>query len=132
MAMSPFRTLPRSQFFENAETLFPIHYVGEKNGVPIETAVDTRPGVFLEPYHITLEKWYGTYEDCASFIEDAQQSELQDIMMTVHCLKNDEGDNFGIWRTVTAWDIVLTVYFMNPERTASGDEPPSPPGSETC
>ena len=131
MAMEPFNTLPSSMWFDDAADLFPIEYSGEKNGVPVTTPLDTRPGAFLEPYNITMVDFRGTYEDVKGFIEDLQQAK-DDILITVHCLRNDEGSNAGLFRTSTNWTMALTVYFMNPEATAQGDSPPDPPGSHSC
>jgi len=131
MAMEPFNTLPSSMWFDDAADLFPIEYSGEKNGVPVTTPLDTRPGAFLEPYNITMVDFRGTYEDVKGFIEDLQQAK-DDILITVHCLRNDEGSNAGLFRTSTNWTMALTVYFMNPEASAQGDTPPDPPGSHSC
>jgi|GEM_PF-2496193 len=131
MAMQPFETLPRTMWFEDAADLFPIDYDGEKNGQPIDTPLNTQPGTFLEPYNINLISFYGTYEDVQTFIEDLQTAK-DDILITVHCLKNEVGENAGLYRTTTAWNIALTVYFMNPEASAQGDNPPDPPGAHTC
>jgi hypothetical protein len=131
MAMTPFETLPPSTLFENAEDTFPIQYHGEKGGVPETEPIDTRPGTFLTPYQIKLEKFVGTYEDVKDFIEDLQVKQNKSLY-TVHCFKNDEAENFGLIRTFSAWDIALTVYFINLDSGASGDQPPAPPGSESC
>lgn len=130
MAMQPFATLPRSRLFEDAVSLFPVEYHGEKNGVPTDTVLNTQPPTFLEPYHIDLVDFEGTYEDVKRFIEDVQTAE-DDILITVHCLKSD-GDPWGLFRSYSKWTIKMTVYFMNPEESANGDNPPAPPGSQTC
>lgn len=131
MAMQPFNTLPRSIWFEDAASDFPIVYDGEKNGTPIDTPLNTQPGSFLEPYDVKMVKFYGTYEDVQDFIKDIQTAK-DDILVTVHCFRNDSGDNVGVFRTITSWDIALTVYFMNPEATAQGDSPPAAPGAISC
>lgn len=131
MAMQPFETLPRTRMFEDAANVFPIEYRGEINGQPVDTPLNTQPSTFLHPYNIELINFYGTYEDVQQFIEELQTAK-DDILITVHCLKNDAGENAGLYRTQTAWTIALTVYFMNPEASASGDNPPDPPGSHTC
>ena len=130
MAMSPFATLPRSVLFEDVVTLFPIEYKGEQNGVEIEKVLDTQPPNFLWPYNIALVDFAGTYEDVAKFVERVQTAE-DDVLMTVHCIKSD-GDPWGLYRSFSKWTIRMTVYFMNPEAAASGDNPPEPPGSQTC
>lgn len=131
MAMQPFKTLPATTLFEDAENIFPISYDGEKNGVPTESPLDTRPGTFLMPYNIVFEEFSGTYEDARAFVEQLQKSR-QNELITVHCIKNDDSANAGIYRTNTLWTIAITVYFMNPEKNASGDDPPGKPGSESC
>lgn len=130
-AMSPFQTLPASAFFENAEKEFPVVYRGEKDGIPVEAPLDTRPDSFIEPFTMTFEEFRGTYEDVLKFVERIQTT-TQDQLITVHCLKNDDGENTGLYRTTTTWTIAITVYFMNPEKSASGETPPAPPGSKTC
>jgi len=131
MAMSPFATIPRSVLFgDDPEGVFPIEYVGEKNGQPIDTVLDTQPSAFLHPYHISLVDFAGTYEDVEKFISRIQTAE-DDVLMTVHCVKSD-GDPWGLYRSYSKWTIRLTVYFMNPEASANGDNPPDPPGSKTC
>jgi hypothetical protein len=130
-AMSPFQTLPASAFFEDAEKTFPVIYRGEKNGVPVEAPLDTRPDSFLEPFTMTFEEFQGTFEDVQRFVERIQTT-TQDQLITVHCLKNDDSKNAGLYRTSTEWTIAITVYFMNPEKSASGETPPAPPGSKTC
>jgi len=131
MAMQPFKTLPATTLFEDAASVFPIEYDGEKNGVPTESPLDTRPGTFIMPYNLTFEEFAGTYEDARAFVEQLQTSR-QNELITVHCIKNDDSANAGIYRTSTLWTIQITVYFMNPEKNASGEEPPGKPGSETC
>jgi len=131
MAMAPFNTLPRSQWFENAVDLFPIEYHGEVNGSPTDSPLNTQPNKFLTPYEVTMVDWVGTYEDVQDFIEHVQTAR-DDILVTVHCLRNNSSDNIGIFRTYTTWTIALTVYFMNPEESAQGDNPPGLPGSMSC
>jgi cell division protein FtsL len=131
MAMEPFNTLPSTRFFENAEDIFPIKYIGEKNGNPETDPISTEPSSFLEPYEITLTDWGGTYEDVKDFVEHVQTAE-DDILITIHCMINDDGNNVGWYRTWTTWTIAMTVYFMNPAGTATGDNPPGAPGSRSC
>lgn len=131
MAMRPYETLPGSALFENADDVFGIAYIPEQNGNPWEEPIDTRPGVFLEPYDIRMEGFAGTFADVKRFIESLQDKS-NDKLITVHCLKNDEGKNSGGFRTSTQWEIAMTVYFINPEMAASGDAPPSPPGANSC
>lgn len=131
MAMAPFNTLPHSLWFEDVLTSFPIEYHGEKGGVPTDSPLNTQPTSFLTPYNITMVDWVGTYEDVKDFIEHLQTAR-DDILVTVHCLKNDSSDNYGVFRTYTPWTIALTVYFMNPEETAQGDNPPALPGASSC
>jgi hypothetical protein len=132
MAMRPFDTLPNSTFFDDAADSFKIQYVPEQNGQPIEAPIDSRPSAFLEPYDITIEGFQGTYNDVKRFIKSAQQARTKDTLITVHCVKNDEGKNGGVFRTTSQWKIAMTVYFMNSEQPATGDAPPAPPGSRSC
>ena len=131
MAMQPFNTLPPSSFFEDAKKFFPIEYHGEQNGVPEDTPLDTRPSDFLTPYTITLSEFRGTYENVQDFVEDLQ-TKTNKYVYTVHCFANDDSTNQALFRTTSEWTIVITVYFINPEASASGDDPPTPPGAESC
>lgn len=131
MAMDPFSTIPRSSLIEDPVSVFTFEYIGEQNGQPVEKVLDTAPSAFLTPYSITLEGFGGTYENCRDFIEELQRKQ-DDILVTVHCFKNDGGENLYSYRTYTLWTIALTVYFMNPEAAASGDNPPDQPGAHTC
>lgn len=131
MAMQPFNTLPPGSFFENAQEFFPIAYEGEKDGVPEDTPLDTRPDAFLTPYTITMEEFRGTYEQVEKFVKELQ-TKTDKYLYTVHCFANDDSSNEPLYRTTTKWTIVITVYFINPEASASGDDPPVPPGAESC
>jgi len=131
MAMSPFNTLPHSGLFDDAVKIFPIHYDPEQGGVPIEEPIDTMEPAFLTPYTITLEKFNGTYEQVKRFVKELQVKQNK-TLFTVHCFKNDEQSDFFGYRTTSDWTIVLTVYFINPEATASGDSPPGLPGASSC
>jgi hypothetical protein len=131
MAMKPFNTLPPNRFFEDAANVFPIQYHGEQNGVPEDTPLDTRPKDFLTPYTIKMEKFRGTYKDVRDFVETLQRK-TNKVFYTVHCFANDESKNVPLYRTSTEWTITITVHFINPEASASGDEPPTPPGAESC
>jgi Tfp pilus assembly protein PilO len=131
MTMTPFNTMPASTYFENPQDLFKIEYVGETNGAPPEGPTKTEYPAFLTPYSIKMVKFGGTYEDVKDFVESVQ-TKRNDVLITIHCMKNDSGDSYGLYRIVTTWDLQLTVYFMNPEASATGDNPPEPPGAKTC
>jgi hypothetical protein len=131
MAMSPFNTLPPSSFFEDADNLFPINYIGEKGGQPEDTPVNTQPADFLTPYTFEMIKFIGTYDQVKRFIRDLQVKQDK-TLFTVHCVRNDKEGNSGFYRTASEWNLQITVYFINPEAPASGDSPPALPGSESC
>jgi hypothetical protein len=131
MAMSPFNTIPAVGGIEDPEGLFTITYEPEQNGTPTEEPVRTAPRSFLTPYSLKLTEFSGTYEDAMKFVRKLQ-TDRNARLITVHCIKNDEGNNVGIYRTNTTWDMVITVYFMNAEESASGDNPPAPPGAHSC
>ena len=131
MAMDPFNTLPASRLFENAPDLFGIEYQPERDGVPEDKIINTDPPTFLFPYTIKMIKFVGTYEDVKKFIDDVQ-TRRNAVLITVHCFKNNKSDNYGLYRTMTTWDLTMTVYFMNPDAAATGDSPPDPPGAKTC
>jgi hypothetical protein len=130
MLNQPFNTIPNSPYFKNSYELFKISYLSEQNGVP-PAVLDTRPADFLTPYTVTITGWRGTYRDVMDFIDHLQRKTV-DKLITVHCLKNDDSKNGGFFRTNTEWTIKTTVYFMNPEKPATGDEPPMKPGGQTC
>lgn len=131
MAMSPFNTIPAVGGIEEPQNQFTISYEPEQGGTPTETPVTTSPSSFLTPYSLRLTEFSGTYEDVIKFVRKLQ-TDRNARLITVHCIRNDEGNNSTFYRTSTTWDMVITVYFMNPEQNASGDMPPSPPGSQTC
>jgi hypothetical protein len=131
MAMLPFDTLPPSILFESATDLFPIEYHGEQDGKPTDVPFDTRPNQFLTPYSIELKSFIGSYKQVRSFIDKLQKKSNR-AFYTVHCIANDKEKNDYSYRTFTAWDIKITVYFINPEASASGDQPPALPGSSKC
>lgn len=131
MAMNPMSTLPASQFFKDVQTIFKIQYVPEQGGVPIEEPLATMQNDFLTPYNIELKGWRGTYEDIERFVRHLQLRQNK-TLFTVHCFKNKEDKNTYGYRTVGQWDINLTVYFINPEASASGDTPPGLPGANSC
>lgn len=130
MAMSPFTTLP-SHYVEEPQDIFKMKYFGEQNGKAPEGPRDTRPTSFLKGYSVSFEECIGTYEDVQEFIKDIQQNNKIKLI-TIHCIKNDEGENVRFFRTSSKWNIQATIYFMNPEAAATGNDPPDPPGSKTC
>ncbi|MDQ3023502.1 MAG: hypothetical protein M3R04_03820 [bacterium] len=131
MAMNPFNTIPPSRLFDNSTDAFSVSYEPEQNGTPTEVPLDTRPTDFLTPYEIKLIKWQGSYEDVKRFVRNLQLRQNK-TLFTVHCMKNAEDANIYGYRTITSWDITLSVYFINPEANASGDVPPGLPGSSSC
>jgi len=131
MAMNPMSTLPASQFFKDVQSVFKIEYVPEQGGVPVEEPLATMQSDFLTPYNIELRGWRGSYEDIQRFIRHLQVRQNK-TLFTVHCFKNKEDKNAYGYRTEGEWDILLTVYFINPEASASGDTPPGLPGANSC
>ncbi len=131
MAMEPFNTIPSVGGIEDPDTQFTISYEPEQGGTPVEEPITTKPSAFLTPYSFKLTEFSGTYEDCKKFVEKLQ-TDRNAKLMTVHCIKNDDSKNAGFYRISTTWDLVITVYFMNPEVNASGDDPPGLPGSQKC
>lgn len=130
MAMNPFDTIP-SGYFEKPENTFKMKYIGEQGGAPTEQPLNTQPTEFLKPFKITMKEFSGTYQELEKFIRDLQ-TKKDNKVMTVHCFKNDKGKNAGVFRTVTQWTLVISVYFMNPDSAATGDDPPGLPGTATC
>lgn len=136
MAMSPFKSIPRNIAIEDSPSAFPIIYLPESNGMPITEPINSAPPAFLTPYNITLEKWFGTYEDVKRFtraVQSGTSRKMTDKLFTIHCIMTD-GDpvNNSIIRRGQTWTIRMTVYFINPEKAASGDTPPDPPGAYSC
>ncbi|MCB1185988.1 hypothetical protein KDL29_02380 [bacterium] len=136
MAMTPFETIPRGNLIENGPDIFPIIYYPESNGNPVTEVLKTGQSSFLTPYNITLEKFGGTYEDVMRFVRSIQQGtsrKMTDKLFTIHCIKTDgDPDNSSFIRRGQTWTIRMTVYFINPEKAASGDAPPDPPGAYSC
>jgi hypothetical protein len=130
MAMSPFDTLP-THFIKDPRSVFKMKYIGEANGKAPDGPRDTRPTTFLKPYTITVEECTGTYEEMQDFIKHLQQNNKIKLV-TIHCVKNDEGKNVRYFRTSSTWKMMATIYFMNPDAAAVGNDPPEAPGSKTC
>lgn len=131
MAMNPFQSLPQTPLIENLAKSFPIEYQGERDGQPADGPLDTTPNRFLMPYTIKVEGLVGTYENAMTFVAKVQRTRTREFI-TVHCIKNDEKESVGLFRTTTEWALVFTVYFMNPEAQANSPDPPGLPKSEKC
>ncbi|MCB1217690.1 hypothetical protein KDL44_09860 [bacterium] len=137
MAMTPFETIPAGGIpIEDKPDRFPLIYIPESNGNPVTEVLKTGQPAFLTPYNITLEKFNGTYEDVMRFTRSIQQGtsrKMTDKLFTIHCIKTDgDPDNSSIIRRSHFWTIRMTVYFINPEKAATGDTPPDPPGAYSC
>jgi hypothetical protein len=128
--MNPFTTLP-THYFKDPSKVFPIKYFSEQNGKAPPGPRKTQPTTFLKSYMIKMSEFTGTYEEVKKFIKSVQQAK-QGQLITIHCVMNDKGKNQRYYRTRSQWTIVMTVYFMNPEAAAVGDDPPDKPGSRTC
>lgn len=129
---SPFWTFPDWSIPSEGWDMFRWDYKSRSEG---ETAPETKgtfgaPEVFIKPVKIHLEEVRLTYEGVQRFVESLQRRSK--VLITVHCFKNDAGENQGFLRVSSLYEIVLTIYQMNPEKPASGDNPEGMPGSETC
>jgi hypothetical protein len=121
--MDPIETLPP---VADAVDLFSWEYVGEGTGTG---EVATRMANFLEPMHIKLSEFMMTYERLLDFVERLQTDAT--YFVTVHGFKNSGGDdNVYSYRTISKWELYMTVYFMNPEGLVSGEVPPGMPGDK--
>jgi len=121
--MDPIETLPP---LENAVDLFKWEYIGENTGTG--EVVQRYPN-FLEPLTIKLSDFTMSYEQLKRFVENLQTDSTR--MVTVHAFQNSGGDdNTYSFRTFSVYELVFTVYFMNPEGTTSGEVPPGMPGDE--
>ena len=136
MAMSPFKSIPRSVIFEDAPDVFPIIYIPESNGNPWSEPIDSRVETFLQPYNITVEKMSGTYEDVQRLVRSIQQGtsrKMTDKLFTIHCIMTDgDPNNSLIIRRTQEWTMRMTVYFINPEKAATGDTATDGPGAYSC
>ncbi|OGK11151.1 MAG: hypothetical protein A2Y63_04925 [Candidatus Riflebacteria bacterium RBG_13_59_9] len=119
--MSPMETLPG---LADAADMFGWEYIGEGSG---SGEVTTLYPNFLEPMTITVTEFTMTYEQMRRFIEELQTDST--YLVTVHAFKNTgDSDNIYGFRTLSVYEIVFTVYFMNPEGAATGDVPAGMPG----
>jgi hypothetical protein len=88
------------------------------------------PEAFIQPLNIHLEEVPLTYEELRRFIRNLQQH--AGILFTVHCFKNDSGKNAGFLRVTSEYEMDFTIYFMDPNKSATSDSPEGMPGTETC
>ncbi|MEP0813806.1 MAG: hypothetical protein HRF49_03960 [bacterium] len=88
------------------------------------------PDTFIKPLPITIKKIRTTYEGMKRLIENMQRG--KGYLYTVHCFKNDSGENSGLLRVFTDFEMEITIYLMNPNQNATGDTPEGMPGAETC
>ena len=122
-AMDPIETLPP---LADAVDLFSWKYIGEGTGTG---EVATRMANFLEPMHIRITEFSMTFEIFGRFVENLQRD--LSYFVTVHGFKNTGGDdNIYTYRTISKYEIYITVYFMNPEGLVSGEVPPGMPGDK--
>lgn len=129
---SPFWTFPDWTFPSDGWDLFTWKYMARSEGEQAPESLGSfgAPDVFIKPLKIHLEEVVLTYEGLQRFVENLQRR--SNVLLTVHCFKNDSGENAGFLRTSSEYEIEITVYQMNPEKPASGDTPDGMPGSETC
>ncbi len=121
--MNPIETLPPIQ---DAVSLFKWKYIGEGTGTG---EVSTRMANFLEPMHIKLSEFAMTYEQLRRFIRNLQTDAT--YFVTVHGFKNTGADeNVYSFRTISTYEMYMTVYFMNPEGMVSGEVPAGMPGDK--
>ncbi len=119
-AASPIETLPP---LTDAIDLFAWEYIGEGTG---DGTVSTKMPEFLSPLTITLTEFTMTYEELKRFVKDLQTDST--YFVTVHAFRNTGGDDnqYG-FRTVSQYEMIFTVYFINPEGTTAGEAPPGMP-----
>lgn len=119
-AASPIETLPP---LSEAIDLFEWEYIGEGTG---DGTVSTKMPEFLSPLTITITEFFMTYEEMKKFVWDLQRDST--YFVTVHGFRNTGGDDnqYG-FRTTSKYEIIFTVYFINPEGTTSGEAPPGMP-----
>ncbi len=120
--MMPYETLadPRVQ---DLMDFFEWEYIGEGTG---SGEVSMAMPNFLDPLTIKLTGIPMRYEKLRDMIEDMQTNKTYRV--TVHAFKNSEDDNrYYLVRTVSNYELLFSVYFMNPEGMISGDKPPGMP-----
>jgi hypothetical protein len=119
----PMDTLPQLQ---NAIDMFSWEYTGEGGG---DTASSTNYPDFITPMTIKLTEFNLTYEQMRHLIDNLQSNLT--YFVTVHGFKNTGGDDnqYG-FRTRSKYELLFTVYFMNPEGAASGDVPKGMPADK--
>lgn len=122
-AMEPIETLPP---LVDAVDIFTWEYIGEGSGTG---EVSSRMTNFLEPMHIKITEFMMSYENLLRFVKDLQTDST--YFVTVHGFKNSGGDdNIYTYRTISKYELYITVYFMNPEGLVSGEVPPGMPGDK--
>jgi hypothetical protein len=120
----PIETLPQ---LENAIDMFSWEYSGE--GGADAAAPSTNYPDFITPMTIKLTEFNLTYEQMRRLIDNMQRNLT--YFVTVHAFKNTGGDDnqYG-FRTRSKYELLFTVYFMNPEGAASGDVPKGMPADK--
>ena len=124
--MDPYDVVVRGEIQRLME-VFKWKYIGEGTG---SGEVSFKKTNFLEPVTIKLEGFTTDYETLRKMVQDMQ--ERSSYLITVHGFKNRSGEDtqYFITRTISKFDLLFTVYFMNPEGTASGDRPSGMPDDE--
>lgn len=127
-AGTPFETMPSD--IEDPNKSFTWQYTGkaDKDKPPDEQY--GQPSTFLQGLTFTISDMFCTYEELRKAIEYLQTKST--YIMTVHCFKNDEQKNVYLYRTWSNFTMIITVYFMNPDAPATGDDPPALPESQSC
>ncbi len=120
--MEPYETVADPSI-QRLLDLFEWEYIGEGSGSGEVT--ETLPN-FLEPITFKAIGIRMRYEDLRDMIRDLQTNKTYHV--TVHAFKNSESDNeYLLVRTRSKYDLLFTVYFMNPEGMVSGEKPPGMP-----
>lgn len=120
--MEPYETIADPKL-QRLMDLFEWKYIGEGTG---SGEVSMLPANFLEPLTFKLEGIYLTYENLKKMIKEMQTDRT--YLITVHAFKNSgEDDNIYLLRTLAKYEILFSVYFMNPEGAVSGEKPPGMP-----
>lgn len=85
------------------------------------------PGEFLKPQTISFE-FTGSYEDVMRFIVELQQK--GQTFANIHNFENKDSEYaFSPIRSSGPWTMRFTIYYGNPNGTASGDVAPELPGT---
>ncbi len=120
--MDPYEIVIRPEL-QQLMDLFEWEYIGENTG---SGEVSMERESFLEPFTVKLTGFNMDYETLKKMIKEMQTDRT--YLVTIHGFTNEGGENeYRVIRTYSKYDLLFSVYFMNPEGMVTGETPPGMP-----